>query len=168
MSLRGMSPAARRNKLMRKRELNSEGCLPKYVIPFKMGVYDMRIVSVYPMKTIYGDRVVMELQGEVNGATIKETKFFDGGYRITDQSELGILLSTLGAVDQTNHIQWKKLDEARVSVTFDKKDSDKAYIKKIEPLAVDEGEAYAEDYEEDEDEAYAEDYEEDYEEDEDE
>lgn len=163
MTIKKESPKARMDKIRRKRMLESKDRLPEYVIPFKEGVYAMKIITAYPMKTTYGDKVVMELQGEVNGVTIKERKFFEGSYGITDQSELGILLNTLGIVDKTNYIRWNRLKEVTVNVTFSKSKSGKFYIKNIVPLVPDEDEAFSEDYE---DEDYEEDYE--YEDEEDE
>ena len=151
MPMRRLSPKERMDKIKRRRELNSELGLPEYVLPFKEGVYRMRIIAVYPMRTLYGDKVVMELQGEVDGVTIKEKKFFDGGRKINDQSELGILLNSFGIVGQDNHIHWHRLKEDTVSVDFGMSNSGKAYIKKIEPLVDDEDEAFSEDEEYEED-----------------
>lgn len=139
----------------------SEVCLPKRVIPFEVGTYDMAIVTFYPMKTTNGDKVVIEVEGDIKGGTIREKKFYDGGSKINSQSELGILLNAFGAVDQTNYIDWNRLEKAAVSVTFGKSKSGNIYIKKIIPLMDDEDEAYSEedevyeeyDEEDDEDEA---------------
>jgi len=159
---RRLSPKIAMERIKRKIEQNSKVQLPQYVIPFSTGDYKMRIIDYYPLRTQHGDKVVISFEGENLGLPFIEKKYFDGKKCIWSNSDLGKLLTELGAVDQTEYIHWDRLKDRIVTATIDKNKWGEFFIRKIVPLPIDEAddedEAFSEDY--DEDEAFSEDYDE--------